>query len=333
MPKKIGELLVAEGALSEEALARALELQGLVARGTRLGAILLRWDLLAEKDLLDALSKLHGCPAADWGVLSSAAPTAVRLLSSTQASRLGALPYEADKKTVRVAFLNPSNLAVVDEVHAITGRRVLPAVTSEVRMMQAQQKFYLRAMSRELWTLVQKLETRQSVGRAPAMPPTPAAPPPPPDLRGGLDSATEENLAEPGAAPPSQKDPEIAEIAEFLLPLVDDPWPVHEGQPEPKPAPPSEIRAEGAAVVPNPLEDDGPLSKFLADVLVYFESNSDLKAALASLDDEPVEDLEGAIEERSGSEPEREAPGSESLLDTTHPSRKRRRNSSSPVSV
>ena len=56
MGRKLGELLVAEGRISEAVLARALELQGTQSRGLRLGAILLRWGLVSEKALLDSLA-------------------------------------------------------------------------------------------------------------------------------------------------------------------------------------------------------------------------------------------------------------------------------------
>jgi Type II secretion system (T2SS), protein E, N-terminal domain len=178
MGRKLGELLVAEGRISEAVLARALELQGTQARGLRLGAILLRWGLVTEKALLDSLGRVHKCPTVNWDTLSTATQDALNLLSAAQSKRLAAVPYALDKKTVHVAFANPSDLAAVDEVGSITRRRVIVTVTSEVRLLQAQQRFYQRPLPRDVWTILQKIEhpapARKAAARAVAAPkPTP----------------------------------------------------------------------------------------------------------------------------------------------------------------
>ncbi|HYB52966.1 MAG TPA: hypothetical protein VEG84_03785, partial [Thermoanaerobaculia bacterium] len=159
-------MLLSEGKLSEAVLTKALRLQDQDGKGTRLGAILLKWDLVPEAVLLEALSRYHRCPSADRDALVGADKKAVSLLSAEQATRLGAMPYAFEDKAVRVAFENPSNLASVDEVKAITGRKVLPAVTSQVRLVQAHQRFYRRPVSLDLWSVVQKLE-RKAAAPAP----------------------------------------------------------------------------------------------------------------------------------------------------------------------
>jgi Type II secretion system (T2SS), protein E, N-terminal domain len=168
MSRKLGELLVAEGRISEAVLARALELQGTQSRGLRLGAILLRWGLVSEKALLDSLGRVHKCPAVSWDTLSKATQDALNLLSAAQSKRLAAVPYALDKKTVQVAFANPSDLAAVDEVGSITRCRVIVHVTSEVRLLQAQQRFYQRPLPRDVWTILQKIEHPAAARKAPA---------------------------------------------------------------------------------------------------------------------------------------------------------------------
>ena len=158
--RRIGELLVEEGLLSEAAVNRALGFQRLSGDRVKLGSILLNWDLLAENALLETLAKSHRCPAVDWPTLSGARIEVVHLLSSAHAARLAAIPYALERGALRVAFVNPSNLAAIDEASAITGKRVVPCVTTEVRLIQAHQKFYGRHIPGELRTIVQKLERR-----------------------------------------------------------------------------------------------------------------------------------------------------------------------------
>ena len=158
-----------EGFVSEQALTRALGFQRMAGSRAKLGTILLTWDAVAEESLLTALAKLHGCPAVMWPVLSTAPMEIVRLLPAAKAIRLGAIPFDAQKGLIRVAFLEPWNLAAVDEVTAITGRRVLPAVTSEVRLLQAHQMFYGRHLPMEVRTIVQRLDRRTMDRRPPAV--------------------------------------------------------------------------------------------------------------------------------------------------------------------
>ena len=70
----IGQFLIAEGMLSNEAIMRALGFQRSSMEPFRLGTILLNWDLLAEDALLAALARYHRCASVDWETLSKATP-------------------------------------------------------------------------------------------------------------------------------------------------------------------------------------------------------------------------------------------------------------------
>jgi type II secretion system (T2SS) protein E len=218
MGRRLGELLVAEGRISNEILARALELQTSQARGLRLGAILLRWGLIPETVLLDALAAHHHCPAVQWVTLSTASQDALGLLSAAQVKRLSAVPYAVDRKTVHVAFSNPSNLAALDEVQAITGRRVVASVTTEVRLLQAQQRFYQRPLAREVMTILQKIERPTPVAAAIASAPAVAPPEPEPSslwIEGETKTEESEGSAvEPQPVEAAAADPVAEEIDE-----------------------------------------------------------------------------------------------------------------------
>lgn len=160
MPR-IGELLVAEGVLSEVAVRSALGFQRHTGEPFRLGTILLDRDLLAEESLLKALASIHRCDYATWPQILQAGPQIVRILPERAAVRLAAIPYALEGRGVRVAFKNPSNLAAVDEVSALTGRPVIPAVITEVRLLQALNLFYGRPVPIEFRSVLQKLERNE----------------------------------------------------------------------------------------------------------------------------------------------------------------------------
>ena len=175
---RLGEWLLSEGLVTEAALTRALAAQTHVGHRLRLGGVLLASGLVSEEALLDALSRLHHCRSVGWTTLSHAEPEAVASLSAARAARLEAFPYALEKTILKVAFRDPSNLQAVDEVAAVTGRRIQPAVTSEVRLMQAHEKFYSRAMSGEFSNVLKRLESRPvridvAPSEAPKLPPPP----------------------------------------------------------------------------------------------------------------------------------------------------------------
>lgn len=171
--RRLGEILVAEGVLTEAGISRAVGFQRMSGDKVKLGSILLSWELVDEPALLAALSKHHRTPAVSWPEIAAAKMEAVYLLPAAVAHRLGAIVYSAEKGTARVAFVNPSDIAAVDEVSAIAGRRVVAGVTSELRMMQAHQRFYGGHIPLEYRALIQKLQ-RKTTSIAKAAPP-PAA--------------------------------------------------------------------------------------------------------------------------------------------------------------
>ncbi len=160
MPR-IGELLIAEGLLSEGAVQSALGYQRHTGEPFRLGTILLDRDLLGEESLLKALSVIHRCDYVTWQQILRATPHIVRILPERAAVRLAAFPYALEGRGVRVAFKNPSNLAAVDEVSALTGRPVIPAVITEVRLLHAFHLFHGRPVPIEFRSVLQKLERKE----------------------------------------------------------------------------------------------------------------------------------------------------------------------------
>jgi hypothetical protein len=148
--RRIGELLVADGALAESAVERALGYQRESRQRVKIGSILLSWELVSEEILLRALASLHHCEPVTGAMLAAAPLEVVRLLSARDAIRLSAIPYAAQRTRIRVGFVDPGDLAAVDEVSALTGRLCIPGVVTEVRLLQAHRRFYGRSFSLDL---------------------------------------------------------------------------------------------------------------------------------------------------------------------------------------
>lgn len=220
---RLGQILVADGILSDNEIARALGYQRLAHEPFRIGSILLNWELIAEDALLAALAKLHHCSAVDWGVLSQAKPQALASLTGAQANRLGALPYDVTSRGLQVAFGNPSNLAAVDEVSTITGKRVLAAVTTEVRLAQALHLFYKVPLPRHFVRIIQKLDRpKVEAGRARETHPASKPPAAPKDAAAPIHAPSSESArppARPSSRASSVREPEATHtIPEIRVP-------------------------------------------------------------------------------------------------------------------
>lgn len=160
MKVRIGQILVADGLVTDDAVVRALDYQKSSTQPFRLGSILLGWDLLGEEALLAGLAKLHHCASVKWEKLSLSRREALRCLPPNRAIKLGAFPYVLEPGRLRVAFSDPSNLLAVDEAAQVAGKVVAAAVTTEVALALAYKKFYGQAISPQMKTIADKLERR-----------------------------------------------------------------------------------------------------------------------------------------------------------------------------
>ena len=123
--KRLGDILLANGAITRERLAEAMQLQQQVGR--RLGQILVEKGFVAEADLLKALSAQLEVPyvALRPGLYD---PAALPLLDKDTARRLEVLPLYRIHDTLTLATRDPQDVPTIDEVAGRTGCRVRPVL-------------------------------------------------------------------------------------------------------------------------------------------------------------------------------------------------------------
>jgi hypothetical protein len=137
---RLGELLERRGTLSREQLLRALRHQKVV--GGKLGTCLLEIDALAEEELLRALAEQQGVPFASPDDLRNV-PADVRAVVPAKVSKgRFAVPVRASSTQVEVAMIDTGDLAALDELAFVTGRRVRPLIAGEARVFEALEKYY-----------------------------------------------------------------------------------------------------------------------------------------------------------------------------------------------
>lgn len=130
MPPRIGELLVQAGACTPAAVRDALENQAIF--GGRLGTNLLELGAVTEEALARALGHRHGVPSLHGELRLD--PAAVRLVKGELADRFEALPFLLADRRLAVVACDPSDLTMLDEVAFVTGKQVHPIVVPEARI-------------------------------------------------------------------------------------------------------------------------------------------------------------------------------------------------------
>lgn len=134
MPR-IGEILVAKGALTQDQLRSGLDATR--RNGGRIGTWLVRLGYISESTLLDALCQQYGCPPAKAIDLATA-PSAVRgLLAPAFCKRHVVMPFNRGGRQLDVAMLNPGDLVVIDEMARATGLLVRPHIATEAALAAA----------------------------------------------------------------------------------------------------------------------------------------------------------------------------------------------------
>jgi len=137
---KLGELLAARGKLDRDALLQALRLQR--TSGGRLGTCLLELDAVSEDDLLHVLSEQLGVPFIDSEELRAIPEDVIRLVPEKVARRRLAVPVRGSGTQLSVVLLDPHDLAALDELAFVSGRRIRPHAATEARIQEALARYY-----------------------------------------------------------------------------------------------------------------------------------------------------------------------------------------------
>ncbi|HEY8749427.1 MAG TPA: ATPase, T2SS/T4P/T4SS family [Tepidisphaeraceae bacterium] len=129
---RIGDVLVAQGALSAVQLERALAEQR--SSGRMLGEMLVEQGIIGTATLVEALGKCLSVPGCQLrhGLID---PPLLKLIGAEEAERLLALPMFRVRDTLTVAMAQPQSLPTIDRLQQLTGCKVRPvlALDSNIR--------------------------------------------------------------------------------------------------------------------------------------------------------------------------------------------------------
>ncbi len=139
MPRDFGDMLLADGALSADDLARARLLEA--ERREPLDAILSRLGLVADAALYAAIAAHHGVALIDETDFP-AQPVLVDDINVQFLREERVLPLAADGQSVRLAMADPGNRYAIDAIELVAGAPVEVGVASGRAIEQAIERLY-----------------------------------------------------------------------------------------------------------------------------------------------------------------------------------------------
>ena len=137
--KKIGEILIEAGYITEEQLEKALKEQAVT--GEKLGEILIKKGWIGKEELDQSLAKQIGVSRFD---LSSyiVDPEVIRLVPEHLARQYKLIPVFKVENTLTIAMVGPTNVFIIDELQRATECMVEPVLADEMSIHRAHEQCY-----------------------------------------------------------------------------------------------------------------------------------------------------------------------------------------------
>ncbi len=137
--RRLGDLLVAEGLISDDQLKQALAEQK--GKTEKLGSILARLGFITEEQLIGFLSRQYGIPSITLSNIEVDAET-LRLVPAQIARKYEVLPVKRIGGTLTLAMADPTNVFALDDVAFMTNLQILPVVAPQAAIRKAIDRSY-----------------------------------------------------------------------------------------------------------------------------------------------------------------------------------------------
>ncbi len=138
--KRLGEILIEKGLISEDALNEALKISK--ATGKRVGEVLIENGYLNEDSIAKALSEQYNLPYIGENLLEVNKKYAA-LLPAEIAHKYNIIPINENNKEVTLAIVDPLDIVALDEARKILKKPLRLVITTENLMKEALNKFYI----------------------------------------------------------------------------------------------------------------------------------------------------------------------------------------------
>ena len=137
--KKIGDLLIEKGYLTQEQLNDGLQFQNF--SGKRLGEVLVDKGYISQDQLIDTISERLAIPKISLASMVID-PNVLRHVSVELARRYTLIPIFEIGNTLTVAMADPLNIIAIDEIKYQTGLNIKRAITTSTEIKESIEKYY-----------------------------------------------------------------------------------------------------------------------------------------------------------------------------------------------
>ncbi|MCE9581692.1 MAG: hypothetical protein K8T20_04155 [Planctomycetes bacterium] len=168
--ERLGDMLVKSGAISADALEKALDTQRELRADTYIGEILVRESVIDENVLAQTISQQYRIPLIQLNG-HEFKKDLLKLLTPEDAWRLRAIPTDKLGRILSVAMANPLDERATAELARITGLKIKPLIAVSSEMRQALDYLF---PGRGPSSAPRTREAAAPAGRAPSV--VPAAP-------------------------------------------------------------------------------------------------------------------------------------------------------------
>lgn len=142
--KRLGDLLVAAGVITQDQLMAALQLQQTEKKGDRLGVVLIDMGLTDEKQIMSALQQQLGIAGIDLSNIRIPEDV-IRLLEESVLRKYNLIPFQFSEKNpnlLKVAMSDPLDIRAMDDISIITGLQIESYVATPSDIAAAIDRYY-----------------------------------------------------------------------------------------------------------------------------------------------------------------------------------------------
>ena len=146
MSLKLGELLVKQGAIRSEQLAAAIEENR--KNGTRVMQALVNLGAIKDKAILQHMEKIYGLAGIDLSTFEID-PQVTQLVTKEFCEKNFLIPLQKAGQTLVVAFADPTNVVVREDLRFLTRLKIQPVVASENAILASIDRYYAGALQKQ----------------------------------------------------------------------------------------------------------------------------------------------------------------------------------------
>ncbi|MDD5006078.1 MAG: ATPase, T2SS/T4P/T4SS family [Candidatus Omnitrophica bacterium] len=149
--QKLTEIFIKNKVLSEDDINLALRVQK--EQGGRLSEILIKLNLIDEKNLMSALSQGLGLPLIALSRFTID-PQVLKLIPKHTAKHYQIIPISKIGNTLTLAMADPLNIFAIDDVKALTGYDINPIIAQQGEILKVIEEHYEEPTTRVIEELV-----------------------------------------------------------------------------------------------------------------------------------------------------------------------------------